>query len=80
MKSYEIPLVDVEEWINDLRIWLQRANMEEERDPKRGKKRSLDRESSKDTPAKKEVVGTSETDVAVEEEVKKGQKEEENCG
>ena len=74
VKSYEISLVDVEEWVNDLRIWFQRANMEEERDPKRGKKRSLERESSKDTPAKKEVVGTSETDVAVEEEVKKAKK------
>ena len=48
--------------------------MEEGRDPKRGKKRSLERESSKDTPAKKEVVGTSETDVTVEEEVKKAKK------
>ena len=74
VKSYEIPLVEVEEWIDELRIWFQRANMKEERDPKRNKKRSLERESSKDNPAKKEVVGTSETEVAVEEEVKMAKK------
>ena len=74
VKSYEVSLADVEEWVNDLRIWFERANIEEERDPKRGKKRSLERESSKDTPAEKEVVGTSETDVAVEEEVKNAKK------
>ena len=74
VKSYEVSLAEVEEWVNDLRIWFERANVEEERDPKRGKKRSLERESSKDTPAEKEVVGTSETDVAVKEEVKKAKK------
>ena len=55
VKSYEVSLAEVEEWVNDLRIWFERANVEEERDPKRGKKRSLERESSKDIPAEKEV-------------------------
>ena len=67
VKSHEIPLVEVEEWIDELRIWFQRANMKEERDPKRDKKRSLERESSKDDPAK-------ETEVVVEEEVKMAKK------
>ena len=74
VKSYEVPLEEVEEWINDLRIWFQQANLEEGSDPKRGKKRSLERESSKDTPAQKEVLETSETEVNVEEEVKKAKK------
>ena len=74
VKSYEIPLGEVEEWINDLRIWFQRANVEEGSDPKRGKKRSLEGESGKDTPTKKEVFGTSETEVTVEEEVRKAKK------
>ena len=74
VKSYEVSLAEVEEWVNDLRIWFERANVEEDRDPKRGKKRSLERESNKDIPAEKEVVETSETDVAVEEEVKKVKK------
>ena len=74
VKSYEIPLVEVEEWIDDLRIWFQRANLEEESDPKRGKKRSLEGESQKDTPAKKEVFETLETEVTVEEEAKKAKK------
>ena len=74
VKSYEVSLAEVEEWVNDLRIWFERANVGEEKDPKRGKKRSLERESSKDIPAEKEVVETSETEVAVEEEVKKVKK------
>ena len=74
VKSYEVSLAEVEEWVNDLRIWFERANVVEEKDPKRGKKRSLERESSKDIPAEKEVVETSETEVAVEEEVKKVKK------
>ena len=74
VKSYEVSLEEVEEWVNDLRIWFERANVEEEKDPKRGKKRSLERESSKDIPAEKEVVETSETEVAVEEEAKKVKK------
>ena len=45
VKPYETPLEDVEEWINDLRIWFQRATLEEGSDTKRGKKRSLERES-----------------------------------
>ena len=67
VKSHEIPLVEVEEWIDELRIWFQRANMKEERDPKKDKKRSLERESSKDNPAK-------ETEIVVEEEVKMAKK------
>ena len=74
VKSYEVSLVEVEEWVNDLRIWYERANLGEEKDSKRGKKRSLERESSKDIPAEKEVVETSETEVAVEEEKKKVKK------
>ena len=74
VRSYEVSLAEVEEWVNDLRIWFERANVEDEKDPKRGKKRSLEKESSKDIPAEKEVVETSETDVAVEEEVKKAKK------
>ena len=74
VKSYEVSLEEVEEWVNDLRIWFERANVEEEKDPKRGKKRSLERESSKDIPAEKEVVETSETEVVVEEEAKKVKK------
>ena len=38
VKSYEVSLAEVEEWVNDLRIWFERANVEEERDPKKGKK------------------------------------------
>ena len=74
VKSYDVSLAEVEEWVNDLRIWFERANVGEEKDPKRGKKRSLERESSKDIPAEKEVVETSETEVAVEEEMKKVKK------
>ena len=74
VKSYEVSLAEVEEWVNDLRIWYERANLGEEKDPKRGKKRSLERESSKDIPAEKGVVETSETEVAVEEEKKKVKK------
>ena len=74
VKSYDVSLEEVEEWVNDLRIWFERANLEEEKDPKRGKKRSLERESSKDIPAEKEVVETSETEVIVEEEAKKVKK------
>ena len=74
VKSYEVSLAEVEEWVNDLRIWYERANLGEEKDSKRGKKRSLERESSKDIPAEKEVVETSETEVAVEEEKKKVKK------
>ena len=74
VKSYEVSLEEVEEWVNDLRIWFERANLEEEKDPKRGKKRSLERESSKEIPAEKEVVETSETEVIVEEEAKKVKK------
>ena len=74
VKSYEISLEEVEEWINELRIWFQRANLEEGSDSKRGKKRSLERESSKDTPAQKEVPETSETEVIVDEEVRKTKK------
>ena len=79
VKSYEVSLAEVEEWVNDLRIWCERANLGEEKDSKRGKKRSLERESSKDIPAEKGVVETSETEVAVEEEKKKVKKEEESC-
>ena len=74
VKSYEVSLAEVEEWVNDLRIWYERANLGEEKDSKRGKKRSLERESSKDIPAEKGVVETSETEVAVEEEKKKVKK------
>ena len=74
VKSYDVSLAEVEEWVNDLRIWYERANLGEEKDSKRGKKRSLERESSKDIPAEKEVVETSETEVAVEEEMKKVKK------
>ena len=74
VKSYDVSLAEVEEWVNDLRIWFERANVGEEKDPKRGKKRSLEREPSKDIPAEKEVVETSETEVAVEEEMKKVKK------
>ena len=74
VKSYDVSLEEVEEWVNDLRIWFERANLEEEKDPKRGKKRSLERESSKDIPAEKEVIETSETEVIVEEEAKKVKK------
>ena len=74
VKFYEVSLTEVEEWVNDLRIWYERANLGEEKDSKRGKKRSLERESSKDIPAEKEVVETSETEVAVEEEKKKVKK------
>ena len=74
VKSYDVSLAEVEEWVNDLRIWYERANLGEEKDPKKGKKRSLEGESSKDIPAEKEVVETSETEVAVEEEKKKVKK------
>ena len=74
VKSYDVSLAEVEEWANDLRIWYERANLGEEKDPKKGKKRSLEGESSKDIPAEKEVVETSETEVAVEEEKKKVKK------
>ena len=74
VKSYDVSLAEVEEWVNDLRIWYERANLGEEKDSKRGKKRSLERESSKDIPAEKEAVETSETEVAVEEEMKKVKK------
>ena len=71
MKSHEVPLNEVEEWTNDLRIWFHQAHLEEESDSKRGRKRSLERESSKDPPAEEVVPETSETRVNVDEEVKK---------
>ena len=74
VKSYEITLDEVEEWINELRIWFQRANLEEGSDSRKGKKRSLERESSKDTLAQNEVPETSDTEVIVDEEVRKTKK------
>lgn len=74
VKSYEVPLEEVEEWTNDLRIWFHQVNLEEGSDAKRDKKRSLERESSKDTPAEKVVPETSEIGVNVDEEVKKTKK------
>ena len=39
VKSYDVSLAEVEEWVNDLRIWYERANLGEEKDSKRGKKK-----------------------------------------
>ena len=74
VKSFEVSLEEVEEWTNDLRIWCRKAVLDEEANPKKGKKRSLEGEFVKVAPEKEVVPETSETRVNVDEELKKAKK------
>ena len=74
VKTYGIPLNEIEEWTSDLRIWYHNANLEVESDSKKGKKRPLEKESKDDAPVAKVVPETSETRVNVDDELRKVKK------
>ena len=74
VKSFEVSLQEVEEWTEDLRIWYNQANLEEEDVPKRGKKRSQEGGVREVTPGREIVPEVSETRVNVEEDMKRVKK------
>ena len=74
VKSFEVSLDEVEEWTSDLRIWYDKANLDEGGTSKKGRKRSLEGDFIEDAPEKEAVPETSETRVNVDEELKKTKK------
>ena len=74
IRSYDVPLAEVEEWTNDLRIWYEKAQLDGESGPNGGTKRPLE-EGSADEPAVEEVVPeVTEVIVEVDEEPEKSKK------
>ena len=75
VRSCDIPLAEVEEWTNDLRVWYEKAQLEGKGDPKIGKKKMPLEEESADEPAVEEVVPeVTEVIVEVDEEAEKNKK------
>ena len=74
VRSVDIPLEEVEEWVNDLRIWYEKAQLDGGSDPNGGTKRPLEEEFA-DEPAVEEVVPeVTEVIVEVDEEPEKNRK------
>ena len=69
VKAQDIPLKDIEEWTDELRIWYRKKSLEG--DSKDGKKPPSQKESGDVSPAAEVVPEVSEVVVNVDEELRK---------
>ena len=74
VRSCDIPLAEVEECVNDLRIWYEKAQLEGGGDPNGGTKRPLEEESADEPSAEEVVPEVTEVIVEVEEKPEKSKK------
>ena len=75
VRSVDIPLEEVEEWVNDLRIWYENAQLDGGSDPNGGTKRPLEEEVAGEPAVEEEVVPeVTEVIVEVDEQPEKSRK------